>query len=353
MAPWGKKKQLVEEPEVETSSEKFKLQVIGLLRIVSALCGAAVSFIGFWVTFATGKGFEKDMGAFEMQTAKLVVGFFQFVFGLLIIAGEMRLRCIARLFGFLALRAGKGCLLIFCGALLSSIDKAFLNNVAPLVVGVTCLAVGFLQVICALPCGPCTLPSDPLRKSLGTGKPEKAGGKKGRGGAQELDEPEPQGKRGFGAKLFRGNSSSNVEVDMESGGGGRGGGGGGGPSSNNPFARGGGGGGAATGNTPAATQVVAASTMSAAPSAKSAKEKKRFGSSKKGSGKLPPEVVNTGGRGGGAVSEDFGRVFGGGGGGGGGGSGGGVGGRCPAASVPSEAASDNPFCGNRHLKSGR
>jgi hypothetical protein len=203
------RKKLEPEPEPEPT-DTFKHKLMFCLRILSALCGAAISAIGLFVSIAAGP--KHSHWTWEMYMGALFVGGFQVLFGLLILAAEWRMVCVARLFGFMALRIGKASILIFSGALMCSLSKAWAdNNAAPLVVGITCLSVGVVQFFCALPCGPCTLPSDPLRAKLGTGKaPAKEKGR-GRKGAQDNnDEAAPTG--GMRGKLFRGASSNDVEV---------------------------------------------------------------------------------------------------------------------------------------------
>lgn len=204
---FGRKK-LEPEPEPEpTNTLKHKLMFC--LRILSALCGAAISAIGLFVSIAAG---PKLSQTWETYMGALFVGGFQVLFGLLILAAEWRMVCVARLFGFMALRMGKASILIFSGGLMCSLSEAWADNsVAPRVVGITCLAVGAIQFFCALPCGPCTLPSDPLRAKLGTGKVTAKEKGKGRKGAQDNnDEAAPTG--GMRGKLFRGASSNDVEV---------------------------------------------------------------------------------------------------------------------------------------------
>lgn len=205
------RKRLEPEPEPEQPADTIKHQLMLGLRILSALCGVAIAAIGAFVSVQAGPNHKT--WSFERYTAALLVGFFQVLFGLLILAAEWRMTCVARLFGFMALRMGKASILLFNGGLMCSLSKDWADgNLAPVVVGITCLVVGAVQFVCAVPCGPCTLPSDPLRAKLGTGQPPaKDKGGKGRKKAQEDDAAPAGGVRG---KLFRGASSNDVEVSI-------------------------------------------------------------------------------------------------------------------------------------------
>ena len=94
-------------------------------------------------------------------------------------------RCMVRLFGFLALRSGRGCFLILCAALQVSLGKAAIGTPA-LVVGITCFSVAVLLIAASLPC--CPLPADPLSKYLlrdeGGGKSGKSSNGRGRASIQ-------------------------------------------------------------------------------------------------------------------------------------------------------------------------
>ena len=115
------RKRLEPEPEPEQPADTIKHQLMLGLRILSALCGVAIAAIGAFVSVQAGPNHKT--WSFERYTAALLVGFFQVLFGLLILAAEWRMTCVARLFGFMALRMGKASILLFNGGLMCSLSK--------------------------------------------------------------------------------------------------------------------------------------------------------------------------------------------------------------------------------------
>lgn len=109
--------------------------------------------------------------AVDQAVSFISMACFVIFFAGLTIAAELRLArgCIARHFGFLCNRVGKGLYLLFCGAILASLGRYFddtdaskdaggADALAPFVVGMMFVGDGVLQLACA-----CCLPSDHSR----------------------------------------------------------------------------------------------------------------------------------------------------------------------------------------------
>ena len=201
------KKMLEEEEVVPAAGENAALA----LRFLSGSCGIAVSVVGIIGIFESAQVFDKKHWPVELKSAAVLMFFFEIWFGILILLAETSMpRCMVRLFGFLALRSGRGCFLILCAALQVSLGKAAIGTPA-LVVGITCFSVAVLLIAASLPC--CPLPADPLSKYLlrdeGGGKSGKSSNGRGRGkhpevavdletGAPKAAEDEDDNRKGRG-----------------------------------------------------------------------------------------------------------------------------------------------------------
>lgn len=359
---WGmssKGKQLEPEPE-PTRTEKVRQAMVDVLRVLTMLCGAAVTCMGAFAAFNAGSNFHKAGNSFELKMGALFVGGFQVLFGFIVIAGEMRLRCVASLFGFLALRLGKGAFLIFVGAQLCSLGQAFATHAAEMGasigVGITCLIVGFLQAAGSIPCGPCTLPSDPLRDRLSSGRAASKDKRRGKHAADEDARLDAGPKPKTSQRLF-GGMSSDADVELgaassasksawasavDQGGGSAACGQGATNGASNPFARSGGGGDELGDGRGGVARTVAAPPEVSSGGTKK-KDKKK---GKREAQRLPDPDA-------GKKAADFASTFGGGGGSGaadgGSGAGGGDVGGPPGGSSAFDGGDDNPFRGNKHL----
>ena len=344
----GKLKPVELDPEA-TKKEAIMGNIVLLIRACGVGCGVGIIVVGVFVVSAIGTNFAG--ASFEISLGVLLGGAFEVLFGLLIIATEMRLRCVARYFGFMALHLGKCAFMTFCGAMLCSLAKAALGEGAlgifALVVGISCLVIGAVHLLAALPF--CPLPRDPLRQEL-------------------IDTATARRHAGKGASA---KNKKGAEVDMgriEEGGGD--GGGGGGSASGPWWSRGGGSvvGAPSEAETESGGGYVkpgwATGQSSADRAAADGGAAGGIGSSQGGvSGKVKGKSAKkTGAPSGGGNSDEFKSVF------GGAPSSakvnaaredGGRGSRAPEPTVAASGASsgassgagatDNPFCGNRHL----
>ncbi|KAL1522697.1 hypothetical protein AB1Y20_017673 [Prymnesium parvum] len=101
----------------------------------------------------------------EFGGAAILGAAFEAAFGALVICTELHALCVARLFGFMCYRTGKGCFLLLCAAGVITLGRIFTSDAIPLIVGILIGAAGVSQLLSALAetlC--CCSRKDPLRE---------------------------------------------------------------------------------------------------------------------------------------------------------------------------------------------